>query len=121
MGTAAFVDDVLSLVLFSVLFNLGDDMAFMDFVPLILGCVFMVVAIVAAVVLWPKMIKALFRLIPETKANGKVTRHDEVMWIVMFATLIAYATITDLCGTHLWGCFIAGMSFSTQHHAHHVW
>merc|ERR1719493_265761 len=26
-----------------------------------------------------------------------------------------------LCGTHLWGCFIAGMSFATRHEAHHVW
>merc|ERR1712048_304480 len=32
-----------------------------------------------------------------------------------------YGQITHLCGTHLWGCFIAGMSFSHDHHAHHVW
>jgi Kef-type K+ transport system membrane component KefB len=119
--TAAFVDDVLSLVLFSVLFNLGDDPTFLDFVPLICGCIFMVVAIIAAVTVWPKFITWLFNTVKETKPNAKLTKHDEVMWLLMFVTLVIYATITDVCGTHLWGCFIAGMSFATQHHAHHVW
>merc|ERR1719261_622379 len=36
--TAAFVDDVLSLVLFNVLFSVGDNMDFWTFVPLISGC-----------------------------------------------------------------------------------
>jgi Kef-type K+ transport system membrane component KefB len=119
--TAAFVDDVLSLILFSVIFNLGDDMKFTDFIPLLSGCVFMVVAIIAAVKVWPVVIKKLFEMIPETKPHHRVTRHDEVLWLLMFGTLLAYATITDLCGTHLWGCFIAGMSFATQPHATHVW
>jgi len=38
--------------------------------------------------------------------------------------LIVYSCITHLLGTHLWGCFIAGMSFaclSPPHHATHVW
>lgn len=119
--TAAFVDDVLSLILFSVIFQIGDDMDFFTFVPLILGCVFMVVAIVGAVVFWPPFIKKLFEYCPEYKPSAKVTTHDEAMWFLMFVTLCAYAQITHMCGTHLWGCFIAGMSFATQHHAHHVW
>lgn len=119
--TAAFVDDVLSLILFSVIFSAGDDMDFLSFLPLILGCVFMVVAIIAAVKVWPPVITWLFQKIPEYKPGAKVTTHDEVMWFLMFFTLAAYAQITHLCGTHLWGCFIAGMSFATQHHAHHVW
>jgi Kef-type K+ transport system membrane component KefB len=119
--TAAFVDDVLSLVLFSVLFNLGDDPTFVDFLPLIAGCIFMVVAIIAAVTVWPKFISWLFSTVPEQKPDAKLTTHDEVMWLLMFVTLLIYSFITDLCGTHLWGCFIAGMSFATQHHAHHVW
>jgi len=119
--TAAFVDDVLSLILFSVLFSLGGSMTFLTFLPLILGCIFMVVAIVAAVTVWPKVIKFIFEKIPETKPDAKVTRHHEVLWFLMFVVLLAYAQITHLCGTHLWGCFIAGMSFATQQEAHHVW
>merc|ERR1712110_840555 len=65
--TAAFVDDVLSLVLFSVLFSLGGDVTFMSFLPLVLGCIFMVVAIVACVAVWPRVIRFLFSAIPETK------------------------------------------------------
>merc|ERR1719277_1078012 len=81
----------------------------------------MVVAIVAAVKVWPKVIEFIFSKIPETKKDAKVTRHDEVMWVLMFVVLASYALITHLCGTHLWGCFIGGMSFALHHHAHHVW
>jgi len=96
-------------------------MTFMSFFPLFMGCTFMVLAIAAAVKVWPPVLKWIFSKIKETKSGAKVTRHDEVMWFLMFAVLVAYAQITHLCGTHLWGCFIAGMSFATDHHAHHVW
>lgn len=120
--TAAFVDDVLSLVLFSVIFSLQGEMKVMTFFPLVMGCLFMVVAVVAAVKVWPFLIKWLLDHVPEREvAYRKTTRHDEVLWMLMFVTLLAYAQITHLCGTHLWGCFIAGMSFATLHHAHHVW
>jgi len=120
--TAAFVDDVLSLILFSVLFSMrGGTLDFMTFLPLILGCLFMLVSIIAAVKVWPTLIKCIFSKVPETKAGHKITRHDEVMWLLMFALLLAYSTITHFCGTHLWGCFMAGMSFAGEHHAHHVW
>jgi len=119
--TAAFIDDVLSLVIFSILFSVGDDMSVMTFLPLIFGLVFMAVAIVAAVKVWPGVIQFILDHVPETKAHMKLTRHDEVMWLLMFITLVAYSQITHMCGTHLWGCFIAGMSFATRHEAHHVW
>jgi len=119
--TAAFVDDVLALILFSILFSLGDEITPFTFLPLIAGCVFMAVAVWAAVAVWPPFITWMFSKIPETKADSKLTRHDEVMWFLMLVTLCVYAQITHLCGTHLWGCFIAGMCFSTQHRAHHVW
>jgi Kef-type K+ transport system membrane component KefB len=120
--TAAFVDDVLSLIIFSVLFTIGGgDPVIMDFVPLILGCVFMALAIPAAVLVWPPVLDWIFSKIPETKAEAKLTRHHEVMFLILFVTLIVYGQITFMCGTHLWGCFIAGMSFATRHEAHHVW
>jgi len=120
--TAAFVDDVLSLVIFSVLFTLGGgDASFMDFIPLIVGCIFMAIAIPAAVVFWPPFLDFVFRKIPENRPDAKLTDHHKVMFIILFVTLIAYGQITFMCGTHLWGCFIAGMSFATRHEAHHVW
>jgi Kef-type K+ transport system membrane component KefB len=119
--TAAFVDDVLSLILFSILFSLRGEITPWTFMPLVGGCLFMAVAIAACVKVWPRLLAWIFSKIPETKADAKVTRHDEVMWLLMFVTLAIYAQITHWCGTHLWGCFIAGMSFSHDHHAHHVW
>jgi len=47
--------------------------------------------------------------------------------LIMLLVLIAYATTTHFLGTHLWGCFIAGMSFACidhpdqKGHTHHVW
>jgi len=70
---------------------------------------------------WPPLMVWIFKKIPETRAHANVKRHDEVMWLLMFIVLLAYAQITHLCGTHLWGCFIAGMSFATREEAHHVW
>lgn len=81
----------------------------------------MAVAIPAAVLVWPKVLDWVFRVVPETKPHAKLTRHHEVMFIIMFVTLCAYGMITHLCGTHLWGCFIAGMSFAPRDEAHHVW
>merc|ERR1712072_1597506 len=81
----------------------------------------MVVAIIFATKGFPSLIKFILSKIPETKPHAKVTRHDEVMFMLMFATLLAYAHITYMCGTHLWGCFIAGMSFASEKHAHHIW
>merc|ERR1712217_414621 len=77
--TAAFIDDVMSLILFSVLFSIGSDITFMSFFPLLMGCFFMVLAIIAAVKVWPPLIKWLFSKIEETNPNGKVTtRRDYV-------------------------------------------
>jgi Kef-type K+ transport system membrane component KefB len=119
--TAAFVDDVLSLIIFNVLFSVGPCMTFETFIPTICGIVFMVVAILFAMKGFPSMIKLLLSKIPETKPDAKVTRHDEVMFMLMFATLLAYGHITYMCGTHLWGAFIAVMSFASEKHAHRIW
>jgi Kef-type K+ transport system membrane component KefB len=119
--TAAFVDDVLSLIIFNVLFSIGPCMTFTTFIPTICGIVFMILAILFATKGFPALIKLMLSKIPETKPNAKVTRHDEAMFMLMFAALLAYAHITYMCGTHLWGCFIAGMSFASEAHAHHIW
>merc|ERR1719408_421551 len=81
----------------------------------------MAIAIPAAVIVWPPLLNFVWKTVKEDKPDAKLTRHDEVYFVILFATLLAYGQITHMCGTHLWGCFIAGMSFSTDHHAHHVW
>jgi uncharacterized coiled-coil protein SlyX len=96
-------------------------MTFESFLPTIIGIVFMIVTIIFATAGFPPMIAFILSKIPETKPHASTTRHHEVMFILMFATLLLYGHITYMCGTHLWGCFIAGMSFATDKHAHHIW
>merc|ERR1719195_1795753 len=59
----------------------------------------------------------------EVEGKKKPGKRDEVLFFTMMALLVAYATFTHFLGTHLWGCFMAGMSFACLggHHAHHVW
>jgi len=124
--TAAFVDDILSLVLFNVLFSLQGDF---EVVPVVVypvvGVILMGFAMFLAVKFWPWFITdKLLPRIGDGSEDTKISRSDEVLFLVMMVILIGYATITHFLGTHLWGCFLAGMSFAClnpPHHAHHVW
>jgi len=123
--TAAFVDDILSLILFNILFSMTGEFDVMaTVVNPIIGIVLMGIAMVAAVKFWPNFINnVLLPRVPEFE-DAKVSRKDEALFLLMMCVLITYATITYFLGTHLWGCFMAGMSFaclSNDHHAHHVW
>mmetsp|Transcript_122915 Transcript_122915/g.392912 ORF Transcript_122915/g.392912 Transcript_122915/m.392912 type:complete len:591 (+) Transcript_122915:71-1843(+) len=119
--TAAFVDDILSLILYNILFSLKDTITFMTFLPLILGIVFMMGASALGACWWPKAIAWALARIPDKKKDSKLTMHHELLFILMIGILILYAQITHMCGTHLWGCFIAGMSFAMWKEAHHIW
>jgi len=127
--TAAFVDDILSLVLFNVLFSLkGDFNVFSTVVSPIIGIIFMGIAMVLAVKFWPKAINEwILPRLPKRSGESKVSIEDEALFLIMMLLLVAYSTITHFLGTHLWGCFIAGMSFACidkeghKGHTHHVW
>jgi hypothetical protein len=107
----------------------GGSVDFMHtFFPAVMGILFMVFAVMLAVFLWPRLLKdfmapAVRRFAREP--NPKVPIEDEAILFVMLVLLTSYAVITFFCGTHLWGCFIAGMSFACLGHdvfdAHHVW
>jgi Kef-type K+ transport system membrane component KefB len=127
--TAAFVDDILSLILFNIIFSAGGgSMDFMHtFFPAIMGVLFMVVATGLAVFLWPRLLKDVMAPWVRKFAHHphKVPIEDEAILFIMLLVLAAYAGITFFCGTHLWGCFIAGMSFACLghdvFHAHQLW
>lgn len=66
--------------------------------------------------------------------GGKPSLRDQALVAIMFVSLLIFGTITYFAGTHLWGCFIAGMAFAMSpdpngppgaivknHHAHHCW
>jgi predicted Kef-type K+ transport protein len=126
------VDDILSLILFNVLFSLGDDFnAVNTVVKPAAGVVFMLLAMWAAVKIMPYMIDGkILPLCPEKRdpleqgaRRFRLTK-DEMLFFLQMALLVLYGYITHLCGTHLWGCFLAGMSFAClqpAHHAAHIW
>jgi len=124
--TAAFVDDILSLVLFNILFSMGGgSFTFVNtLLPALLGCIFMALASVMAVMVWPKFVRWLLSKVTahgEEEDSGAHSCQDAVLFLLMVAVLIAHAQITNLCGTHLWGCFTGGMSFALVPKAHRVW
>jgi len=127
--TAAFVDDILSLILFNVLFSLRGDFDVMTTVVFpVVGVALMIIAMYLAMAFWPHMINnVLLPRLPQKAAGSKVSSNDEGLFLIMMVVLIVYGTITHFLGTHLWGCFIAGMSFACidqeghKGDTHHVW
>eukprot|EP00928_Gymnodinium_smaydae_P016735 TRINITY_DN1632_c0_g1_i1.p1 TRINITY_DN1632_c0_g1~~TRINITY_DN1632_c0_g1_i1.p1 ORF type:complete len:1010 (+),score=215.35 TRINITY_DN1632_c0_g1_i1:322-3030(+) len=121
--TAAFVDDILSLVAFNVLFSAtSGQFTFMSAIfPSILGMVFLIVGAGLGISVWPFIVKEVCNRVAPKKGVHSLSRQDEVLLLIMFSLLLSYATLTYYLGTHLWGCFVAGMSFAMIHHAHHVW
>jgi len=116
--TAAFVDDILSLVIFNILFAITSDDGFDPVTCVvfpIIGCIFMVAAGALGISFWPKVLDQM-----KTKLDSE-KRFMEFVMTLMFVLLLAYGSFTMYLGTHLWGAFTAGMSFAGYHQAHHIW
>jgi len=110
-----------------VLFSLRGEFNVMQTVVFpVVGVALMIFAMYLAMAFWPNMINNV--ILPRLpKKEGKVSSDDEGLFLIMMVVLIVYGTITHFLGTHLWGCFIAGMSFAcidkpgNKGHTHHVW
>jgi len=131
--TAAHVDDLLSLVLFNIVFSFADGGGFSvmrTLLPVIGSFAFLAAASFMAVRFWPWFADNLAYLAAKPgrdAADGSVTSREEALFFLMVSVLLGYAQATFFMGTHLWGCFVAGMSFALvregqhPHQAHHVW
>lgn len=116
--TAAFVDDILSLVIFNILFAITSPSGFDAITCVVfpvIGCIFMVAAGALGISFWPKLLDDMKQRINDEK------RFMEFVMTLMFFLLLAYGSFTMVLGTHLWGAFTAGMSFAGYHQAHHIW
>merc|ERR1719499_555550 len=71
--TAAFVDDILSLMLYNVLFSIKGDITFMTFFPLLMGVIFMVITAIAGALFWPRFLPWMFERVPDKKKGQKLT------------------------------------------------
>jgi Kef-type K+ transport system membrane component KefB len=120
--TAAFVDDILSLVLFNVLFSMADgELGLMTFLPAICGLILMGLVIVYAATKADVHIEMLLHMMPQNPPKKKLSYQDEFLFFFMMIMVLVFGTVFFYTGTHLWGCFMAGMCLAKLHSAHHVW
>eukprot|EP00916_Digyalum_oweni_P022845 GHVL01037830.1.p1 GENE.GHVL01037830.1~~GHVL01037830.1.p1 ORF type:complete len:808 (+),score=110.73 GHVL01037830.1:88-2511(+) len=120
--TAAFADDVLSLLAYIILeqLKLGSPSFETVGLPAVYSIVFLFVGSFLAIFFWPPILSSLFRNIKENPSASFQPR-DQVQLGLMFLLLIFYAYISSLIGSHLLGCFVAGMTFAAIHRSHHIW
>ncbi|CEL94064.1 unnamed protein product [Vitrella brassicaformis CCMP3155] len=121
--TAAFVDDVFSLIAFIILQQLGQEggnigqivgLTFLYAVLMLVGG-----AAIAMFVFPPVMTWLLAKIPIDQKASFQP--RDQVQFFIMFVTLCLYGYLADLIGSHLLGCFVAGMSFTMVPRSHTIW
>jgi len=127
--TAAFLDDVFSIILLVILQSLDpeerESTAPWDFL-LSLGSkflfcfLFLALGVVLAMYLFGGVVGKLLHRIPSYDALNYQPR-DEVHLAIMLVVLVSYSIIGDRIGSHLLGAFIAGMSFSQVSRSMYVW
>jgi len=118
--TAAFVDDVFSLVLLVLLDALTGDVdpafivgitiaafAFLGFGVLLANYVF-------------THLSYYLHMIPDVKA-ASIQPRDEVHLLMMIASLFLFSYIGSLIGSHLLGAFVAGMCWVKVPRSHQIW
>ena len=131
--TAAFLDDVFSIILLVILQSLGADESgsgggdgswwpfAVSLGSKFLFCfLFLAVGVVLAMYLFGGVVGGLLHRIPSYHDVNYQPR-DEVHLVLMLSVLVSYSFIGDLIGSHLLGAFIAGMSFSSVSRSMYVW
>ena len=119
--TAAFIDDVFSLVLLVLLTSLSSGSAN----PLIIigktigAFAFLGWGVYGGKRLYPKLEGPLSRI---TFVRGaSIQPRDEVHLCLMLSSLVLYSWIGAIIGSHLLGAFVAGMCFVNVPRSHQVW
>jgi Kef-type K+ transport system membrane component KefB/predicted amino acid-binding ACT domain protein len=119
--TAAFIDDIFSLVMLVILINVaaGDVTAGSIAVPLVASFAFVGGGAWAAVNVMPR-IKQLINRAGESRGASLQPR-DEVHILIMAVFVVFFGWIGALIGSHLLGTFVAGMLFTNVPRSGLVW
>eukprot|EP01083_Nonionella_stella_P093718 262717_1 len=126
--TAAFLDDVFSIILLVILKSFSKDNQEQSLWPTVfaisskfLFCfLFLSIGVILAMYCFSHFIPKLLHWIPSYD-NINYQPRDELHLIVMILILVSYSFIGDKIGSHLLGAFIAGMSFSQVGRSMYVW
>eukprot|EP00937_MAST-01D_sp_MAST-1D-sp2_P000867 g867.t1 len=121
--TAAFVDDIFSLVMLAILTNIsaGDVTAGSLILTLVLCFGFVALGVALALYVMPQ-VKVLVNRVGESKTASLQPR-DEVHLMLMVCTVIFFGWIGSLpqIGSHLLGTFVAGVTFTNVPRSGLVW
>jgi Kef-type K+ transport system membrane component KefB len=122
--TAAFIDDVFSLVTLVIMQSLaaGELTAASIVVPIVGSFAFLAVAVYLSIYWFSRLDRVLHRIKPAPDAS--IPPRDETQLGIMLLTLIVSAYLTSIkgfIGSHLLGAFAAGMCFVNVPRSHVVW
>jgi len=119
--TAAFIDDVFSLVVLVLLITLaaGSPSASQIILPIVFCFTFLGISGYLAVNVWPHTIPQF--VLSRFAHNKEHSPRDMVHLGLMMVFLVFFCWVGSLIGSHLLGAFAAGMSFSQVHRSHYVW
>lgn len=119
--TAAFIDDIFSLVLLVIVMNLGGTIGVDTIaVPFISCFAFLGYGLFTASKVLPKFIPWILSKVNEVSKKSYQPR-DEIHLGLMVLLLMCYAWIASFIGSHLLGAFIAGMSFCEVPRSMYIW
>jgi len=119
--TAAFVDDVFSLVLLVLLNSLSQGNADPVLLGLntILAFGFLGAGVALAKYVFPRL-PALINRLPPSK-GASIQPRDEAHLFVMLLSLTFFSWVGAILGSHLLGAFVAGMCFTKVPRSHAIW
>ena len=122
--TAAFIDDIFSLVTLVIMQSLAEGNLTIAsvVVPPIASFAFLGFAVYLSIYVFSRLDKQLHRIRPQP--NASIPPRDEVHLSIMMFTLILFAYLSSIkgfIGSHLLGAFAAGMCFVNVPRSHFVW
>lgn len=119
--TAAFLDDIFSLILLVIVMNLGGTVGVDTIlIPFISCFAFLGYGLFTASKILPKLIPWILSQVNEVSKKSYQPR-DEIHLGLMVLLLMCYAWIASHIGSHLLGAFIAGMSFCEVPRSMYIW
>lgn len=120
--TAAFVDDVFSLVLLVLLDSLASGDAGVGIIVLkaIAAFAFLGYGVFCGKFLYPRMFNSQLEKMTHKKGVS-IQPRDELQLVIMLSSLVLYSYLGALIGSHLLGAFVAGMCFVQVPRSHGIW